>query len=124
MADSAVLVRAREALRLADAEPGRAVTLAAAAAADARRLGDGAAAAVADRAQGLAVRLNGDLDSAILHLERAVRTGIACGATDLAGEARMTLAYALVERGHTRRALREIDQALQELTGVSRARAL
>lgn len=124
MAVSAEMTRAREALRLADAEPARAAELAASVTRDALRNGDQVSAAVAERAWGLAVRQFGDLDSAIHHLSRAVRLGGACGAWEVAGEARTTLAFALSERGRPRRALEEIGRALHELGGAAHARAL
>src|SRR4029453_8411338 len=46
------------------------------------------------------------------------------GSRRLMGEARMTLAFALTRRGDVRRALRMIDVALADLTGVERARAM
>lgn len=91
---------------------------------EARRKGDRVATAVAERAWGLALRHRGDLDSAIAHLTQAVRIGAGCGAVDVAGEARMTLAFALSERGRPRQALEHIDRALRELDGVAHARAL
>jgi tetratricopeptide (TPR) repeat protein len=118
------MISAREALRLADAEPARAAELAASVTRRALRKGDRVSAAVAERAWGLAVRQVGDLDSAIVHLTRAVELGRACGAREVAGEARTTLAFVLSERGRPRRALEEIGRALQELDGVARARAL
>ena len=124
MAASAEMISAREALRLADAEPARAAELAAAITRTALRKGDQVSAAVAERAWGLAVRQFGNLDSAIVHLTRAVRLGGACGAHEVVGEARTTLAFALSERGRPRRALEEIGRALQELDGAARARAL
>jgi CHAT domain-containing protein len=124
VAASAEMITAREALRLADAEPARAAELAASVTRDALRKGDRVSAAVAERAWGLALRQFGDLDSAIVHLSRAVQLGGACGAREVAGEARTTLAFALSERGRPRRALDEIDRALQELDGVAHARAL
>ena len=94
MAASAEMIGAREALRLADAEPARAAELAASVTRDALRRGDQVSAAVAERAWGLAVRQVGDLDSAIVHLSRAVQLGGASGAWEVAGEARTTLAFA------------------------------
>ncbi len=91
---------------------------------EARRKGDRVTTAVAERAWGLALRHRGDLNSAITHLTQAVRIGAGCGAVDVAGEARMTLAFALSERGRPRQALEHIDQALRELDGVAHARAL
>jgi CHAT domain-containing protein/tetratricopeptide (TPR) repeat protein len=118
------MIGAREALRLADAEPARAAELAASVTRAALRKGDQVSAAVAERAWGLAVRQVGDLDSAIVHLSRAVQLGGASGAWEVAGEARTTLAFALSERGRPRRALEEIGRALYELDGAARARAL
>ncbi|MDT4987405.1 MAG: hypothetical protein QOI74_1499 [Micromonosporaceae bacterium] len=124
MGDAAVAEQAQEALRLADAEPARAVALATRIVAQARRERDPAAAAVAERAWGLALRHRGDVDSAIAHLREAVRLGRRAGSALLAAEARMTLSSALLERGRPQQARAEIDAALGNLDGVARARAL
>lgn len=122
MDQSPTLGRAREALRLAEAAPGQAIALASSVAQQARQDGEVVAWAVAERAWGLALRHRGDLDSAIAHLQQAVRLGHDCGS--VGGEARITLAFALAERGQPRQALKQIDQALHELDGVAHARAL
>jgi CHAT domain-containing protein len=115
---------AREALRLAEAEPERAAALSAGIVTRAQEAGDLATAAVAERAWGLALRHRGDVDSAITHLRAAIRLATRAGTPDLAAEARMTLAFALAERGRPAKALAEIDLALRDLTGVAGARAL
>ena len=117
------LLDAREALRLADSDPRRAVALGAAVLATARATRDHAAAAVAARALGLATVHVGDLDDAVGHLRSAIRYGRRAGSAQLAAEARMTLAFTLNRRGRPRSALREIDTALRDLDGVPRARA-
>jgi tetratricopeptide (TPR) repeat protein len=117
------LLDAREALRLADSEPRRAATLGTAVLATARAGRDHAAAAVAERAVGLATVHVGDLDTALLHLRSAIRHGRRAGSPLLAAEARMTLAFALNRRGRPRAALREIDAAMRDVDGVPRARA-
>lgn len=124
MAGTATLDEAREALRLAEAAPLEAAALAEQAAGRARDQADLAAGAVAQRAWGLALRHRGDLDTAIAHLQEAVRLGLRSGTVVLAGEARITLAFALFERGRTRQALTQIDTAVRELDGAERARAL
>lgn len=124
MNGSRVLGRAREALRLAEAAPGQAVDLASSVARQAHQEGQVVARAVAERAWGLALRHRGDLDSAIAHLRHAVRLGNHGGSVDVAGEARITLAFALAERGRPRQALNQIARALGDLDGVARARAL
>ena len=117
------MAEAREALRLAESDPVRAVAAAARAARAGRAVRDCAAGAVAERAWGLALRHRGDLDSAITHLREAVRLGRRAGSARLAGEARITLAFALTERGRPQRALSEIDAAIRELDGVPAAQA-
>jgi hypothetical protein len=124
VAGAATLDEAREALRLAEAAPGHAVAFAARVAEQARGEGDLAAGAVAERAWGLALRHSGDLVSAVEHLQHAVRLGRRSGSARFAGEARITLAFALFERGRTRRALAEIDAAALELDGAAAALAL
>src|SRR6266511_1690032 len=101
-------VGAGEALRLAEAEPDRAVALSARVAARARSENDLATAAVAERAWGRALRHRGDVDSAIGHLREAVRLGRRARSPRLAAEARMTLSLALLEGGRPQQALAEI----------------
>ncbi len=115
--------QAREALRLAEGDPSRSVALATQVARRARVEGDIATASVAERALGLATLHLEDLDSALRHLRTAIRLGHQAASPKLAAEARMTFAYALSRRGRSQQGLREIDQALRELTGVDRARA-
>jgi len=115
--------QAREALRLAEDEPGRSFTLASEAALRARAERDHAAGAVAERAMGIAVLHLEDLDTAVAHLRTAIALGHRARSPRLAAEARMTLAFVLNRRGRPRRALSEIDGALSGLDGVERARA-
>lgn len=124
MTPSTMAVEAREALRLAEAEPQVATVMAASIVDRARAARDFTAAAIAQRAWGLALRHRGDVDSAIGHLREAVRMARRAGSRELAGEARITLSFALVEGGHPGRALAEIDNAVRDLTGVAAARAL
>ncbi|NYJ07968.1 CHAT domain-containing protein [Petropleomorpha daqingensis] len=121
--DGTTLELAQEALRLAEADPVEAVTRARSAVRRAERSADGVARAVAERAWGLALRHGGHLDKALVHLRRAVDVALEAGAPEVAGEARMSLAYALVERGRAGQALDEIGRALRQLDGVAHARA-
>ncbi|HEV8172745.1 MAG TPA: CHAT domain-containing tetratricopeptide repeat protein [Actinoplanes sp.] len=117
------LLQAREALRLADSDPRRAAALGSAVLESARAERDDAAAAVAERALGLAAMHVDDLDVALRHLRAAIRHGRRAGSPLLAAEARMTLAFVLNRRGRPRVASREIETALLDLDGVPRARA-
>src|SRR5262249_59942073 len=103
--------------RLPETDRERALPLAARISRQARREGDWAVAAVAERAWGLALRHRGDLDSAIRHLREAVRLGERAGAPEVAAQARMTLAFTLTERGRPRQALAEIDAAVGAVEG-------
>lgn len=114
---------AREALRLAEADPGRSVMSAASVAQRATAAGDLAAAAIAERARGLAALHVRDAVTALKHLRAAVALGRRARSPQLAAEARMTLAYVLNGTGRSRQALTEIDAALADLSGVQRARA-
>lgn len=114
---------AREALRLAEAEPGQSAALAAVVAEQARSAHDIAAAAIAARALGLAALHTDDAATAMRHLRTAIALGRRARSPVLAAEARMTLAYVLNGRGRSRQALREIDVAVLDLGGVERARA-
>ena len=115
--------KAREALRLAEADPGQSAALAAVVAAQANAARDIAAAAVAERALGLAALHIDDATTAMRHLRAAISLGRRAGSPSLAAEARMTLAYVLNGRGQSRQALREINAAVLDLDGVERARA-
>ena len=115
--------KAREALRLAEADPGQSATFAAAVAEQARAAHDTAAAAIAERALGLAALHIDDAGTAMRHLRAAIALGRRAGSPGLAAEARMTLAYVLNGQGRSRQALREIDAALLDLDGIQHARA-
>ncbi|WP_373312441.1 tetratricopeptide repeat protein, partial [Asanoa siamensis] len=108
---------------LADTHPGRVPPLAARALSAARRSGDPAAAAIAQRAWGHALLQTGEMDDAIRHLRSAITHSRRAGLTTVAGEARGKLAYALVMRGRPRQALAEVEAALRTLTGVAADRA-
>jgi tetratricopeptide (TPR) repeat protein len=114
---------AREALRLADADPRRAADLADLASTRARTESDFAAAAIAERARGLAQFHLEDVDAALRSLREAIRLGRRAGSATVTAEARMTLAFVLNWRGRPSQALRTIDTAIGELSGVERARA-
>jgi tetratricopeptide (TPR) repeat protein len=115
--------QAREALRLAEADPGRSAVLARQVARQARQEHDLAVLSAAERAWGLAFLNLAQPDSALRHLRAAIRLGRLAQSPELAGEAQMTLAFALNVRGRPQQALREIETALADLTGVARARA-
>jgi CHAT domain-containing protein/tetratricopeptide (TPR) repeat protein len=115
--------RAAEALRLAEADPRRAVPLATGILLESRRGGDFATASVAARALGLAALHLQDPDAALRQLRSAAALGQRAGSATLAAEARMRLAFVLNVRGRPRQALREIDAVLRDLDGAPRARA-
>ncbi|OPG14324.1 hypothetical protein [Microbispora sp. GKU 823] len=77
----------------------------------------------AERAWGHALLHVGELDNAVRHLSRAAAWGVRAGRADLAAEARYKLAFAVLQRGRPQAALREIDAALPDLTGMAAARA-
>lgn len=115
---------ATRALRLVDVDPAQAWKLASELLDVVRSGGDHATASVAARAGGLAALHLTHLDTAAELLQAAVASGRRAGSARLVGEARMSLAFALTRRGDTRRALRTIDAALADLSGVEGARAL
>jgi tetratricopeptide (TPR) repeat protein len=115
--------QAREALRLAEDDPRRSIALADAVARRARAKRDLSAAAVAERALGLAAFHVDDPDTAIRHLRQAMVLGRHAAAPVLVAEARMTLAWVLTARGRPQQGLRESDLAVAGLRGVERARA-
>jgi len=78
---------------------------------------------IAERALGVASMTLNEIDSAISHLRRAVEAGQRAASPSGAGEARMSLASALVLRGLPAEASREIETAVHDLGGVPAARA-
>ncbi|KGM00774.1 hypothetical protein, partial [Cellulomonas cellasea] len=117
-------VDADEALRLAGVDPAAAVLLAGDVAPAARAARAWAAACVAERALGVAAMQQSRLDDALAHLRAAVRAGRRAADARLTGEARMSLASALMLRGRPRQSAQEIGRALADLDGVAAARAL
>jgi tetratricopeptide (TPR) repeat protein len=115
---------ADEAMSLAGTEPRRAIQIAQRAVRLARREQRADVGSVAERAWGHALLFCGDMDRAIRHLRQAVALGEQAKSAVLVAEARMTLSYALVQRGRPRAALIEINAALPDLQGVTGARAL
>ncbi|HWO60087.1 MAG TPA: tetratricopeptide repeat protein, partial [Umezawaea sp.] len=112
-----------KAIRLADVDPSLAIPVAAKAARSATRARDVVASAVAEQAWGHALLQVGQVDLAVGHLRRSIGQGSRSGRPDLAAESRMKLAFALVQRGRPRSALREVDRAVEALGGVAGARA-
>lgn len=110
-------------LRLAESDPRRAIVAASDVVRTAVAERDMSAAAIAERAWGLAALHLGDIDDAVAHLREAVRHGRRARSTELVASARVTLAGLLADRGSTTAALRELDVALSDLTGLDRARA-
>jgi tetratricopeptide (TPR) repeat protein len=115
--------RAREALRLVDANPARSAMLARDVAHQARQHREFAAMSVAEQVLGMAALQLEDPDAALRHLRAALRLGRRAGSPELAAEAQMRLAFVLNVRGRGAQALREIGMAVSSLSGVPRARA-
>ncbi len=105
-----------------DADPHAAALAARAAAAAAKHAGNAAAVSMAMRALGLAKRAEGDLPAALKSLRAAVRTAQTAGESELAAEARMSLAFVLLDRGRVVAALRAAEVATDALTGLPAAR--
>ncbi|WP_169953276.1 CHAT domain-containing tetratricopeptide repeat protein [Microbispora sp. H11081] len=117
------LAEAESALAAVDRDPVSGLPAAERAARRAARAGHAVAASTAERAWGHALLHVGELDNAIRHLSRAAAWGVRAGRADLAAEARYKLAFAVLQRGRPQAALREIDAALPDLTGMAAARA-
>jgi tetratricopeptide (TPR) repeat protein len=83
---------------------------------------DAAAASMAHRAAGLALRGLGDLAAAEARARAGVRVAERAGALQAAGEARMSLAFILLDRGRLGAALTEADRAATGLTGLPAVR--
>ena len=105
---------------LAQTDPRRALTLAAAA--RGRAAGDVAVTSRAERAMGLAAKELNDLDGAERHLRRAAGLAERAGLAVPEAEARMSLALTLAYRGRTAAALAQADRAAPVLSGGDAAR--
>ena len=112
---------AEHAARLVGTDAGLARRAAQQATAAARAGGDGRSVALALRAHGRAALELGRLDEATQALRDAVREAERAGEPGAAAEARVTLAYALSERGRTTGALRQLDLAAEVLRGRAAA---
>ncbi len=88
----------------------------------ARRQRDPAAASTAHRAASLALRELGDIPGALARARSAVRVAMTAGAGQQEAEARMSLAYVLLELGRLRAALNQADRAGGAVTGLSASR--
>lgn len=116
--------RAAEALDAVGADPRRARDLAVQAYTLARQERNASAASTALRAQGLAFRALGDLMTAEAKMRAAIRTSSRLEDAQPAGEARMSLAFILLERGKVSSALRHADRAADNLVGLPAARLI
>ncbi|WP_061300279.1 CHAT domain-containing protein [Herbidospora cretacea] len=114
---------ARAALMLAEADPGRAVEVAASVAATARDHHDLVALSRAERALGIAAVHLDDLATAARHLRAAIRTAGRAGSFELAAEARIRMAFVTSMRGRPRQALADLEALLPRLHGELRGRA-
>ena len=116
-----MLEHADEAVRLASADARAARSLARSVLSSAS---DVEARSAAERALGLAAIELGEADAAVMHLRRAVVLAVDGGLKRRAGEARMSLSWALTQQGDIASALVEASRALPSLEGASRARML
>src|SRR5918911_5602179 len=112
MGGGALARDARSLLQVVYREPRRAVPRAARVLRTAQARGDYEAAAVAERALGLAAMHLGRVDTAVTHLENAVQCAVEGGLREVAAETRMTLAFTLARRGETESALDTVTMAL------------
>lgn len=115
---------ASEALAAVATDAARACGLAREALARARAEGDGAAESTATRALGLAAREQGDLDTSLGELRRAIRIAETHGHPRQAADARVSLCGTLALKGRWTAALREADRAAAALTGPDQARVI
>lgn len=126
MAEATELADAAErALTLVGADPHAALTAAdsVVAACPRPRTSDALrAVSTAHRAAGLALTSVGELLSGERRLRRAITVAERGDDAERAAEARMSLAYVLLERGRSRAALSSVDHASAVLTGVPAAR--
>jgi tetratricopeptide (TPR) repeat protein len=106
------------------ADPRQAAIAAERALVDARARSDGAGQASALRALGLAAHVLHDPPAADAYLTQAIRYARQAAATVIEAEARMSHALVLDDLGNPGAALREIDRACAQLSGLRLARAM
>lgn len=111
------------AMQLAALRPEEARAIGTPVAEPARRIGAWHTVSLAERALGVAAMNLNEIEAAVAHLRVAVAAGRRARSRARAGEARMSLASALVLRGQSGLATREIDAAVRDLEGVQAARA-
>jgi len=116
------MAMAREALDLVGRDPTAAAAAAGEAAAAGRARRDAAAVAVSLRAQSLADQALGRTKEALAAGRAAVRAATRSGQANVEAEARMSLAFVLLERGQVPSALAEADRAAGMVTGLLGAR--
>src|SRR5437899_7894073 len=119
--EAALVAEANPALDLVGSDPRRALAAADAVLPEASRGRSPEAVATAQRAAGLALRNMCELTAAETRLRAGVRSA-ANRAPRAAAEARMSLAFVLLERGRVRAALNQADRAASSLKGVAAAR--
>jgi tetratricopeptide (TPR) repeat protein len=120
---AALQASADRALSLASSRPSDARDLGGSVLRPARRRGAWDVVSTGERAVGVAAMNLGDVDAAVTHLRAAVAAGQRAGSRRHRGEARMSLASALVFRGHPGAAVHAIDAAIGDLQGPAAARA-
>src|SRR3954451_7466242 len=111
------------ALKLARLRPTDARAIGTAVLEPARRSGAWDVVSMVERALGIAAMNLSEIEAALTHLRAAVAAGRRADSRHAVGEARMGLAAALVLRGPSGQALREMEAALPDLEGVQALRA-
>ena len=112
---------ATEAHRLVGVAPQRAIRLADTAVRVAQAVGDVAAESQALRAKGRAFRKLSQLEESTKALRRAVSRAEAGKEAFAASEARMSLAFVLLERGRTAQAIAQAERAAEGMDGLDAA---
>ena len=120
---SALASTAEEALRLAARDPAASRLLGAGVVDRARAVRAWDTVSAAERALGVAAMNLGELEASVDHLRRAVTAARRADSGRRLGEARMSLASALVLRGLPGQASRTIRAARDDLVGLHAARA-
>ncbi|MGK5113660.1 CHAT domain-containing protein [Geodermatophilus sp. CPCC 205506] len=121
--DTDLEASAVKALQLSRLRPTEARAIGAAILEPARRSGAWQVVSMAERALGVAAMNLGQIEAALTHLRASVAAGRRARSRHRVAQARMSLAAALVVRGQSGQALREMEAVLPDLEGVEAARA-
>lgn len=123
VATNDLMSEAKATFALATIDPPQARQMAESLQRQAQAIGDWATTSVCFHAVGVAAKLQSDLTGSQTALTHAIRAARRAGRTELAAEARVSMAGTLILSGRTTAAMRVIASAVADLDGIAAAKA-